>query len=80
MTTATQQPPTKAPAQSDVKKQAATSVAPPSSDPSPKTGKRRKLRGWLVVMAVIVLAAGAGFAWTKPKGIDLRATITTEWH
>jgi HlyD family secretion protein len=80
MTTATQQPPTKAPQQSDVKKQVATSVAPPSSAPSPKTGKRRKLRAWLVVMMLIVLAAGGGFAWTKHKGIDLRATITAEWH
>jgi HlyD family secretion protein len=86
MTTATQEPPTKAPQPAVVKEPAATNAPPPNTAPTPKsdvtgaTRKRGKLWAWLVVLTLLILAAGAGFAWTKHTRTDLRATLITEWH
>jgi HlyD family secretion protein len=86
MTTATQEPATGAPQQAAVKRQVATNAAPPSPAPTPQTGgtgatrRRGKLRAWLIVMALLLLAAGAGFAWTEHTGTDVRAIVITEWH
>jgi HlyD family secretion protein len=85
MTTPTQEPAANAPKQAAVK-EVARNAAPPSPASSPGAGgtdvarRRVKLRAWLVVMTLLILVAGAGFAWAKHAGTDLGATIAAAWH
>jgi HlyD family secretion protein len=85
MTTTTHEP-AGAPQQAAVNGQVARIAAPPSPASTPGAGKtgtaprRGKLWAWLVVVTLLVLAAGAGFAWAEHSGIDLRATLTDAWH
>jgi HlyD family secretion protein len=86
MTTTTHEPAAGLPQQTAVKQQVAANAAPPSPAPTPKAGgtggahRPRRLRAWLVVMSLLILAAGAGFAWAEYTGTDLRATVTDAWH
>jgi HlyD family secretion protein len=86
MTTPTQESPASAPQQAAVKEQLATNAAPPSPAPTPGAGgtagahRRGKLRAWLVVVTLLILVAGAGFAWAKSTGTDLRATLAAAWQ
>jgi len=86
MTTQTQGPPTRAPQQAAVKEQVATNAALPSPASTPGAGgtgvapRRGKLRAWLVVVTLLILVAGAGFAWAEYTGTDLRATLAAAWN
>jgi HlyD family secretion protein len=86
MTTKTQEPSASPPKQAAVKEQIATNTAPPSPTPSPGTGgtgvahRHGKLRAWLVVVTLLILVAGSGFAWAEYTGTDLRATLADAWH
>jgi HlyD family secretion protein len=85
MSTQSQDPRAKALQQPSVKAEVAKSVAPPSPASTPQgggTGPKRnsKLKAWLIVAAVVLVGAGAAFAWAKYTGTDLVATLTTAWH
>jgi HlyD family secretion protein len=83
MTTTTQQPPARPPQQAAVKEQVAGNAAPHGPAPAPGAGvarRRGKLRAWLVVAALLILAGGAGLAWAKHTGADPRADLAAAWH
>jgi HlyD family secretion protein len=86
MITLTQEPAAKAPQQAAVKEPVARNSPPPSPASTPGAGgtgvahRRGKLRAWLVVVTLLILVAGAGFAWAKYAGTDLRATLAAAWH
>jgi HlyD family secretion protein len=40
---------------------------------APRRGKRKR---WLILVTLLVLVAGAGYAWAEYRGIDLRAAAT----
>jgi HlyD family secretion protein len=86
MTTTLAEPSTKASQQATDNKQVATKAAPPTpvSAPAPRGNgvahKSGKHRAWLVVVTLLVLVAGAGFAWAEYTGTDVRATVTDAWH
>jgi HlyD family secretion protein len=86
MTTTTQEPSVKAPQPAAVKEQVARNAAPVGPVPTPAAGatgdahRRGKLRAWLVVVMLILLAAGAGFAWVEYTGTDVRATLADIKH
>ena len=86
MTTPTQEPATSPPQQTAVKEQVARNGAPPRPAPPPAAGgtgaahRRGKLWAWLVVVALLLVVDGAGFAWARYTGTDLRATLTAAWH
>jgi HlyD family secretion protein len=70
MSTQSQDPQVKALQPPAVQEQVAKSVAPPfpaSTPPGGGTGPKRKtnLKPWLIVLTVVLVAAGAGFAWWK---------------
>jgi HlyD family secretion protein len=76
MTTQSQDPQAKAVQQPSVKEEVAKSVAPPSPASTPRgggTGPKRntKLRTWLIAAAVVLVGAGAGYAWWKLTRSDL---------
>jgi HlyD family secretion protein len=85
MTTTTQEPAASAP-QQPAKVQPPGNAAPPSPAPSAGAGqtgaahRRGKLWAWLVAVALLLLVAGAAFAWAKYKGTDLRAAVAAAWH
>jgi HlyD family secretion protein len=86
MTTTTQEPSAKTPQPAAVKEQVARNAAPPGPAPPPGAGgtgeahRRGKLRTWLVVATLLLLVAGAGFAWVEYTGTDLRATFADVKH
>ena len=86
MTTTPQEPPTRASQQAAVNEQNGRNAAPPSPAPTPGVGgagaahPRGKLRGWLVVVTLLILVVGGGFAWAEYTGTDLRATLADAWH
>src|SRR5262249_40121603 len=75
MSTQSQDPQAKALQQPSVKEEVAKSVAPPApaSTPGGGTGPKRNtnLRAWLIGAAVVLVGAGAGFAWWKFTRSDL---------
>jgi HlyD family secretion protein len=80
MATTTQAPPTIAP------QKPLTNYAPPApvsttgSDAAVPKHKHRKLEAWLLIIALLILAVGAGVAWAQYSGIDVRSTVTAAWH
>src|SRR5262245_15292600 len=86
MTTPKQEPVASAHPQAAVKEQVAKKAAPPSSGSTPGAGgtavahRHGKHRGWLLVLTLLILLVGAGFAWAKYTGTDLRATLAAAWH
>jgi HlyD family secretion protein len=86
MTTTTQEPPARAPQQAAVQEQVVRNAAPPGPASTPGAGgtgaahRRGKPRAWLVVVTLLILVAGAGFAWAECTGTDLRATLADAWH
>jgi HlyD family secretion protein len=78
MSTQSQDPQAKAVQQPSVKGEVAKSVAPPgpaSTPPGVGTGPKRKinLKPWLIAAAVVLVGAGAGFAWWKLTRSDVPA-------
>src|SRR5262245_13681602 len=76
MSTQSQDPQAKALQQPAVKEEVAKSAAPPGPASTPQgggTGAKRhtKLKAWLIGAAVVLVAAGAGFAWWKLTRSDL---------
>jgi HlyD family secretion protein len=76
MSTQSQDPQAKALQQPSVKEEVAKSVAPPapaSTSQGGGTGPKRntKLKAWLIGAAVVLVGAGAGFAWWKLTRSDL---------
>jgi HlyD family secretion protein len=86
MTTTTQEPPARPPQQAAVNNQVARNTAPPNPVSAPGAGgtgqarRRGKLKPWLVIGTLLLLIAGAGFAWAEYTGTDVRATIADAWH
>jgi HlyD family secretion protein len=81
MTPQTQEPPASPPQQVAVKEPVATPAATPKPASAPAAGgtgvahRRGKVRAWLVVVALFLLLAGAGFAWAEYTGTDLSALL-----
>jgi len=86
MSTLAQEPAAKAPQQPAVGEQAAKGAPPPNPASTPPAGgtgaahRRGKRRVWLIVATLLVVVAGAGIAWAKHAGIDLRTTLVTAWN
>jgi HlyD family secretion protein len=81
MTAPTQEPAASAPQQAAVQQAAKNALS--TSAPAPSTGaahRRGKLKAWLVVVALLIVVAGLGFAWAKYTGKDLGATLVAAWH
>jgi HlyD family secretion protein len=63
------------------KKAAAPSPAPIPVGAGPGVARKRgKLRAWLVLLTLLILVGGAGFAWAEYTNTDLRVAITAAWH
>jgi HlyD family secretion protein len=76
MSTQSQEPQTKALQPPAVKEEVAKSVAPPGPASAPQgggTGPKRntKLKAWLIAAAVVLVGAGAAFAWWKLTRSDV---------
>jgi HlyD family secretion protein len=89
MSTTTQESPVSAPPQAvlkEQKEQVAKNGAPPTPVSTPGTAatgaahRRGKLRALFVVVALLILVAGAGLAWAEYTGTDLRATLADAWQ
>jgi HlyD family secretion protein len=76
MSTQSQEPQPKALQQPPVKEDVAKSVAPPAPASTPRAGgpapkQHTKLKAWLIAAAVVLVGAGAGFAWWKLARSDV---------
>jgi HlyD family secretion protein len=86
MATTPQESAARTPQQPAVNEQNGRNAVPPSPASTHGAGgtgaahRRGKLRAWLVVMTLLFLVAGAGFAWAEHTGTDLRATLADAWH
>jgi HlyD family secretion protein len=76
MSTQSQDPQPKALQQPSVKEEVAKNVAPPGPASTPRGGgpapkQHTKLKAWLIAAAVVLVGAGAGFAWWKLTRSDV---------
>ena len=83
MSATMQDPTTTAPKQAPAKAQVAARPGPRVSTPGaggagvPRRRIRRKV---LIAATLLILAAGAGFAWAEYTGTDVRTALADAWH
>jgi hypothetical protein len=69
-----------------ISKQVVTEAAPSGPASAPKTGGRvaaprsHKLTRWLIGLALLILAVGAGLVWVHATGVDVRASLAAAWQ
>jgi HlyD family secretion protein len=86
MSTSTHEPAASAPQPPVVMAQVSKNGKPPVLPSATAAGRTRlarrhgKLWAWLIVLTLISLLAGGGFAWAKYTGTDVKATLVAAWH
>jgi HlyD family secretion protein len=86
MTVTTHEPAVGAPQQAVPKEQAVNNPSPRNPTPASGTGRtaaarrRDRARAWLLVLTLLIVVAGSGFAWAEHTGTDLRATLVELWR